>query len=127
MHARGDACTRVLGYVCFNMTTHIYTCARPTCKFWLYSDALERVFLQNPDLWASNRLPPRCSSQRGCSFMLFCICLGHIYDVEPCLSQVVAISYPVSPERGVSPYTSPETPSLRYSACMRGGTLAPGD
>ena len=38
-----------------------------------------------------------------CSFLLFCVCLGHIYDIDPCWSQVVAISYPVSPERVVSP------------------------
>ena len=38
-----------------------------------------------------------------CKFLLFCVFLGHIYDIEPCWSQVVAISYPVSPKRVVSP------------------------
>ena len=53
MHARGDAFTRGLGYVCFNMTTQIHTCGRPTCKFWSYSDTPELVILRNPDRWAS--------------------------------------------------------------------------
>ena len=75
MHARGDECTRGQFYVCFKMTTHIYTCARPTCKFWLYSDALERVFLRNPDLWALDYLPPRCSSKRGTSVLLSLFCV----------------------------------------------------
>ena len=65
MHARGDACTRGLGYVCLIITTQIHTCGRPTCKFWSYADAPELVILRNPDRRASDRLPPRYSSGRG--------------------------------------------------------------
>ena len=65
MHARGDACTRGLVYVYFNISTHIYTCSRPTCKFWSYSDTPELVILRNPDRWPPDRLTPRYSSRRG--------------------------------------------------------------
>ena len=91
--------------MCFNITTHIYTCVRPTCKFWLYSDASSAFFCETL-ICGPRNIYPLDNLLRGvarCSFLLFCVCLGHIYDLESFWSQVVAISYPVSPERVVFP------------------------
>src|SRR3954464_3162632 len=68
---------RGLGFACFNIEPNFHACARSTCNSLMYSDAPECGLLRNPDLWASNRLPPRRSSDSG-STLLFCVCLGHM-------------------------------------------------
>ena len=65
MLAKGDTCTRELGFVCFNIAPHFHACSRATCKSLRCFDAPERGFLRNPDPWASDRLPPRLSSDGG--------------------------------------------------------------
>ena len=60
MHARG---THAITYT--NLAPHSHTYARDTCKFSDDSDVLLDFLRRNPDLRASDRLPPRHSTDRG--------------------------------------------------------------
>src|SRR3954449_11610733 len=61
MHARG---THASTYT--NLSPHSHTYARDTCKFSSHSDVLVDFLRRNPDdLRASDRLPPRHSSDSG--------------------------------------------------------------
>ena len=129
MHARGDACTRGLGYVCLNMKIHMYTCSRPICKFLLYSDDPERVFQRNPDPWASDRLPPRCSSERGSPVYIYLdLCLFRSYII--CGAMLIMSCGNILPGfPGTGSFPLIQVPKLRLyitALACEGGRMLPG-
>ena len=70
-----------------NLAPHSHTYARDTCKFSDDSDVLVDFLQRNPDdLRASDRLPPRHSSDRGSPvYLSLILCLIMSWDdVKPC-------------------------------------------
>src|SRR3954451_23761534 len=97
-----------------NLSPHSHTYARDTCKFSSDSDVLVAFLQRNPDLCtlaSSTPLDVPLTGVARRSYLLFCVCLGHTVMRNHVGSQVGALSYPVSPQRGDSPDTGPE-PSL---------------
>src|SRR3954464_3612416 len=74
MHARGG---HMQAPIYTNLSPHPHTYARGTCKFSSHSNVLVVFLRRNPDLCAhSDRLPPRCSSDRGSpSYLSLVLCL----------------------------------------------------
>src|SRR3954464_5821815 len=88
-----------------NLAPHSHTYSRDTCKFSSDSDVLVVSLRRNRDRRASDRLPPRHSSDGGSlAYLSLVLCiLGHRMMLNHVGSQVAALSYPVSPEQGNSP------------------------
>src|SRR4051812_27580671 len=89
-----------------NLSPHSHTYARDTCKFSSDSDVLVAFLRRNPDLCTLGSSTPldfplTVVAQR--IYLLFCVFFLH--DALPIYvgSQVGALSYPVSPQRGDSP------------------------
>src|SRR3954467_15959665 len=89
-----------------NLSPHSHTYARDTCKFSSDSDVLVAFLRRNPDLCTLGSSTPPDLPLAGVArriYLLFCVCLGHRVMRNDVGSQVGALSYPVSPQRGDSP------------------------
>src|SRR3954463_1458245 len=89
-----------------NLSPHSHTYARDTCKFSSESDVLVAFLRRNPDLCtlaSSTPLDVPLTGVARRSYLLFCVCFGHRVMSNHVGSQVGALSYPVSPQRGYSP------------------------
>ena len=87
------------------MPPHLITHFRVTCMVWMCSDAPKRFFLRNPDPRASDRLPPRLSSDRG-SPVYPSLVLGLVRscdDVKPFLGTCCDKIFPGFTETGSFP------------------------
>src|SRR3954471_2207534 len=101
MHARR---THASTYT--NLSPHSHTYPRDRRKFSSDSDVLVAFLRRNPDLCTLGSSTPLDVPLRGVarrSSLLFCVCLGHRVMENHVGSQVEALSYPVSPQRGDSP------------------------
>src|SRR3954464_2990546 len=101
MHARGKHASTYT-----NLSFLLHTYARDTCKFSSDSDVLLAFLRRNPDLCTLGSSAPLDVPLTGVarrSSLLFCVCLGHRVMPNHVGSQVGALSYPVSPQRGDSP------------------------
>src|SRR3954463_10296847 len=89
-----------------NLSPHSHTYARDTCKFSSDSDVRVAFLWRNPDpctLGSSTPLDGPLTGVARRSSLLFCVFLGHRVMQSHVGSQVGALSYPVSPQRGDSP------------------------
>src|SRR4051812_39165100 len=89
-----------------NLSPHSHTYARDTCKFSSDSDVLVAFLRRNPDLCTLGSSTPLDLPLAGVArriYLFFCVCLGHRVMRNHVGSQVGALSYPVSPQRGDSP------------------------
>ena len=103
-----------------------------TCKFSSVSDVPVVFLRRNPDLCtlgSSTLLDVPLTGVAQRSSILFCVCLGHMMMSNHVGSQGAAVSYPVSPERGVSPlYKSRTFPFRLQRMHAKGDTfMQPGD
>ena len=87
------------------MPPHFITHARVTCMVWRCSDAPKRFFLRNTDPRASDRLPPRLSSDRGSPVYpsIFLLLIRSGGDVKPFLGTCCDKIYPGFAETGSFP------------------------
>src|SRR4051812_14267611 len=95
-----------------NLSPHSHTYARDTCKFSSDSDDLVAFLRRNPDLCTLGSSTPLDVPLTGFarrSSLLFYVCLLPLLISLPICSQVGALSYPVSPQRGGSPLYGSET------------------
>src|SRR4051812_9939014 len=79
---------------------------RESCRFTSDSDVLVAFLRRNPDLCKLGSSTPLDLPLAGVarhSYLLFCVCLGHRFMSNHVGSEVGALSYPVSPQRGDSP------------------------
>src|SRR3954464_5814808 len=121
MHARG---THASTYT--NLSPHSHTYARDTCKFSSDSDVLVAFLQRNPDLCTLGSSTPLDLPLAGVArriYLLFCVCLGHRVMRNHVGSQVGALCFPVSPQRGDSPlYGSGTFASMLERMHARGDT-----
>src|SRR4051812_37989518 len=89
-----------------NLSPHLHTYARDTCKFSSDFDVLVAFLRRNTDLCtlgSSTHLDVPLTGVAQRSYLLFCFCLGHWVISTHLSSDLGALSYPVSPQRGDSP------------------------
>src|SRR3954464_7935217 len=110
-----------------NLSPHSHTYARDTCMFSSDSDVLVAFLRRNPDLCTLGSSTPLDLPLAGVArriYLLFCVCLGHRVMRNHVGSQVGALSYPVSSQRGDSPlYGSGTFASRLESMHARGGNM----
>src|SRR3954465_9585371 len=107
-----------------NLSPHSHTYARDTCKFSSDSDVVVAFLRRNPDLCTLGSSTPLDVPLTGVarrSYLLFCVFLGHRVMRNHVGSQVGALSYLVSSQRGDSPLYGSGTFASRLERMHAGG------